>query len=134
MHKRLYTLLKGNYNRLLDIHLQSIEKKCLSAYTSLLIDEEQFFKNKAHTDWLLSRDKSTKFFHRKMKMHQRRNSILSFQNSSGHKVEDYEEVKRIAVNFFQDLFSEQGTFIKAHSARLRQFIVDKISNYHANEL
>lgn len=51
-------------------------------------------------------DKNTQFFHRFVKTHIARNKILRLLHDDGSWTKDYEEIKSLAVNFFQSLFTE----------------------------
>lgn len=46
------------------------------------------------------------FFHGTVKSHIARNKILRLQNEDSSWTNDYEEVKNLAVNFFENLFTK----------------------------
>lgn len=89
-----------------------LEENALEEYIKLSSFEESFFKEKSRIKWLKEGDKNTKFFHRSVKTHRARNKILRLQMEDGAWTKDYEEVKNLAVNYFENfenLFTEPNT-------------------------
>lgn len=83
-----------------------LEKNALEEYIRLSCFEESFLKEKARTRWMKEGDKNSHFFHRSVKAHIARNKILWLQDENGSWTSDYEEVKILTVNFFENLFKE----------------------------
>ena len=67
-----------------------------------------FFKDKSRIGWLKSGGKNTKFFPRKVASNIGMNRILRLKKDDGSIVTDYEQVKQIAVNFYENLFSKEN--------------------------
>lgn len=78
----------------------------LEDYVRLSIFEKSFLREKAMVKWMEERDRNTQFFHRTIKTHTTRNKIIRLQDGFRNWTEDYEEVKNLAVNFFESLFTE----------------------------
>lgn len=87
-----------------------------------------------------SGDRNASFFYRKITTHTARNRIMMLQDAEGVKITDYEQVKQIAVNFYQDLFgkkvesrSDMGFKIKevvkkALTQKQRKLLITEISS------
>lgn len=68
--------------------------------------EESFYEDKSRVKWLTQSDTNTTFFHKKLKIYQAHNKILTLANANGEKLTKYNEVKKKVVEFFQKLFTE----------------------------
>ena len=55
--------------------------------------------------WLKHRDKNTKFFHSKATQMHRRNHIKGIKNSQEHWIVEIEDIAKVAINYFDNLFS-----------------------------
>lgn len=82
------------------------EENALQEYIKLSTFEESFYKEKSRIKWMKEGDKNTQFFHRTVKAHTARNKILRLQKSDDTWTQDCDEVKNLAVNFFESLFTE----------------------------
>ncbi|GAA0151132.1 reverse transcriptase [Lithospermum erythrorhizon] len=51
-------------------------------------------------------DASSSFFHNNISLHQAKNMIVHIHNNDGILIEDYDEVKRVVVDFYKHLFTE----------------------------
>ena len=70
--------------------------------------EEIMWRQRARTEWLSSGDKNTKFFHLRASLRRKKNMIRALQNSLGVLVEDPVELRALANNFYQKLYSTEG--------------------------
>lgn len=93
---------KDNQNTL----LKKEERNLGEYYTNLLYFEESFLKEKVRVRWMKEGDKNTQFFHRIAKSHGARNKILRLMNEQNIMIEDYEEIKKMVVDFFEHFFKE----------------------------
>lgn len=68
-------------------------------------EEEVYWKQKSHVNWLRDGDRNTSFFHGSVKKKRSQNKILFLLDEHGH--EQYAEGSKgiIAVDYFQKLFS-----------------------------
>jgi hypothetical protein len=109
------------------------EGECLHAYVSLTKAEEAFLKQKSRNQWLQLGDQNNSFFHRSLKVQQAKNTITHLWDEQGNRVEDVEQIKQEAKNFYKKLLgTDQMMFNESKAARIRQLIpiaipVDKAS-------
>ncbi|GAA0156008.1 reverse transcriptase [Lithospermum erythrorhizon] len=85
--------------------LVELNKSCFSNISSRVKEKQiELDENKARMPWYRDGDASTSFFHKHMRIHQVKNRISSMQDSNGILVEEYEEVKRIIVEYYKNFF------------------------------
>lgn len=80
---------------------KEFEKK----YGELLQIEEIIWRQKSKAVWLKEGDKNTKFFHGKANQRRKVNEIANLKDDHGAWWNDYENVERLLVNYFSDLFT-----------------------------
>jgi hypothetical protein len=79
------------------------EKECLHAYVSITKAEESFLKQKARNQWLQLGDQNNSFFYRSLRFQNAKNTITHLWDELGNRVEDVEEIKEVAVNYYKKL-------------------------------
>lgn len=70
--------------------------------------EEIMWRQRARIEWLSSEDKNTKFFHLRASLRRKKNMIRALQNSLGVHVDDPTELRVLANNFYQQLYTSKG--------------------------
>jgi hypothetical protein len=100
----------GSANSLLKV------RECLHAYVSITRAEESFLKQKARNQWLQLGDQNNSFFHTSLKAQNARNTINYLWDKHGNKVDDVEQIKRVAVDFYKNLLGTD----QLHLLRLKQ--------------
>jgi hypothetical protein len=101
----------------------SKERECLHAYVSITNAEEAFLKQKARNQWLKLGDQNSSFFHRSLRVQNARNSITLLWDENGNRVEDVEQIKQVAVKFYEKLLGSNHTQFTAEKAdRIRSLI------------
>ena len=70
----------------------------------LLLKQEIYWAQRSKVAWLKHWDRNTKFFHSKASQRRRRNHIKGIMNSQEHWVEEMEDVARVVVDYFDNLF------------------------------
>jgi hypothetical protein len=99
------------------------ERECLHAYVSITKAEESFLKQMARNQWLQLGDQNNSFFHRSIKVKNARSTITHLWDEQGKRVDDMEQIKLVAENFYQKLLgTDQLVFNESKAARLRQLI------------
>ena len=83
------------------------ERDLMKELAETLAREEEMEKQRARMDWLKSGDRNTGFFQAKAKARARSNRILALKNSDGLLVNEQEEIERVAIEFYQGLFTAQ---------------------------
>jgi hypothetical protein len=108
------------------------ERECLHAYVSITRVEESFLKQKPRNQWLQLGDKNNSFFHRSLKVQNARNTINYLWDEHGNKVDDVEQIKEVAVDFYKNMLgTDQLHFAEAKTSRIKQLIPVAISSEHA---
>jgi hypothetical protein len=99
------------------------ESKCLHAYMSITKAEEAFLKQKARNRWLKLGDQNTSFFHRSLRVQNARNYITHLWDDNGNRVEDVEQIKQVAVKFYEKLLGTNHTqFTSEKAYKIRSLI------------
>jgi hypothetical protein len=99
------------------------ERECLHAFVSLAKAEESFLKQKSRNQWLKLRDQNNGFFHRSLKVKQAKNTITHLWDEQGQRVDDVEQIKLVAKNFYKKLLgSNLMTFTDEKAARISQLV------------
>ncbi|XP_074314409.1 uncharacterized protein LOC141649624 [Silene latifolia] len=79
-------------------------KKLLGEITSLLRQEEIFWRQRSRAIWLREGDRNTKYFHRKARQRKKKNTISRIVGRNGAVCEGREAVTEEAEGFFSELF------------------------------
>ncbi|KAH7863624.1 hypothetical protein Vadar_020021 [Vaccinium darrowii] len=82
-------------------HTENLLKKAL-------IDEEDYWRNKARVNWLKSGDRNTAFFHAQTIQRRQQNRLMGLEDASGRWWDGEQAVKGIALDYFQHIFSTEG--------------------------
>lgn len=81
----------------------------ISECMKLLEEEEVYWYNRSHQNWLLHGDHSSKYFHRVPSGRKRKNAILSFEHE-GVAIEGDENLLAHATAYYSDLFGPAPDF------------------------
>ncbi|XP_042490688.1 cold-responsive protein kinase 1-like [Macadamia integrifolia] len=81
---------------------EKIEADTLSSL--LAQEEESFFRQKSKINWLELGDSNTAYFHRSVKARSNLNSITKLISNEGNLVHRVDEIKKVAVDHFENLF------------------------------
>lgn len=80
--------------------LSNAEMKVKEDLESILHHEELLWKQKVRCNWLVMRDRDTKFFHRHTLQRRKHNKISTPKNDLGDWVYDDDVLQIEAINFF----------------------------------
>lgn len=88
-----------------NIFLKKLETSLIVKLEDILKQEELLGQQKAKQIWLWNGDRHTRFFHMVMVIRRRHNKIEGLKNAAGIWVYEKEEIKKMIVGFFFDIFS-----------------------------
>ena len=106
----------------------------------LLLKQEIYWAQRSRITWLKHGDRNTKFFHSKALQRRRRNHIKGVMNSQEQWMEEMEDVARVAVDYFDNLFYassciQMGECLSTVSAKVSPAMQDMLSrDFIANEI
>lgn len=86
--------------------LVNLEADLIHEYEVLRNQENMFWRQKSRDNWIQSGDRNTKFFHLTTLVRWRRNKIEGLFDSVGNWCTNFDSIKKIAVDFFTNLFSQ----------------------------
>lgn len=103
--KRELEKLRGDPLRSAPTHAElKINERLIELYHR----KEIIWRQRARIEWLSAGDKNTIFFHLRASMRRKKNMIKALENSLGILVDDPRELKTMANNFYQNLYSSEG--------------------------
>ncbi|GAA0168336.1 hypothetical protein LIER_40543 [Lithospermum erythrorhizon] len=110
--------------------LRELNDKSYSHISSRVIENQLEVKNiqsKSRISWAKDGDVSTKYFHTYMRIHQARNRISTIKDKYGHRVNDYEKVKTVTIDFYKTLFSKPCGFPEELTMKLQEAVTKSIN-------
>ncbi|XP_028785542.1 uncharacterized protein LOC114741444 [Neltuma alba] len=112
--KRLLARLEGIQNQIAAsdrhyIHLCKLEQEIQGELRDVLRQEEMLWFQKSRTLWINDGDRNTRYYHLKTVARRRRNKIAMLKDENGEWIENQEELKSLALEFYRNLFREEGT-------------------------
>jgi hypothetical protein len=104
------------------------EKECLHEFLSISKAEEAYFKQKSRVKWLNLGDHNSSYFHKMIKIRTSRNLITHLWDGNGVKVDEENQIKQVAVDFYEKLLgTESLSFDEAKAGRVSQLITKRVS-------
>jgi hypothetical protein len=89
-----------------ELHLQGTRyEEVRKKMSTLLAQEEAFWKQRAKVYWLRDGDTNSRFFHATASARRKRNEITKLQNNVGEEVQTQHEICEVAKEYFDSLFS-----------------------------
>lgn len=88
-------------------HLKSGEevRRIENQIDNILLDDENFWKQRSRADWLKEGDKNTKFFHSKASTRKEKNRIRGLEDENGSWIKDMEVVEKMFGEHFKKIFT-----------------------------
>ncbi|CAL8993823.1 unnamed protein product [Prunus brigantina] len=93
--------------RVSNTFLSKLEISLIEEYNCGLEQEAMLWKQKSRLQWLQEGDRNTKFFHLTTIIRRRRNKIERLKNNEGVWVEEAQDIKGLAMAYFEQLFSQE---------------------------
>lgn len=95
------------------------------------MQEEIYWRQKSRITWLREGDNNTKFFHAVVQHNRRRNTITEIEDEDGNSISNPADIERLALDFYQKLFTSEGSLI---SDELLAYIPSLVSEEDNNLL
>ncbi|XP_061367963.1 uncharacterized protein LOC133310979 [Gastrolobium bilobum] len=100
--------IQRNTNHLLDHFNSDLDKALQEELNRVLLQEEAIWFQKARCNWIKDGDRNTKFYHTTTIIRRARNKILELKNDEGHFVREEENLKKLILGFFNNLFAKEN--------------------------
>lgn len=100
--------------------VEDLRRQLITAFR----EEDEFWKQKSRTRWHRAGDRNTKFHHATTKHRRARNRVICIKDKEGRMVESDRGIEKVAVDYFQDLFS---TSVPTDMDASLRFIKNKVS-------
>jgi hypothetical protein len=84
-------------------------KEIQEKHARLLVQEEDYWRQRAKIHWLKEGDMNTKFFHMSASIRQRAKKIEKLVNDENSTVTTQPELCEVALNYFNNLFKANST-------------------------
>jgi len=91
-----------------NLFLVKLEKELQQELENILNMEELMWFQRWRAKWLTDGDRNTRYYHLKAITRRRGNQILTFRDDYGNWVEDREDLKHMANDFYKMLFYRGG--------------------------
>jgi hypothetical protein len=111
---------------LLDYNQITKKNELLKEFHHLLDQEEVYWINRCHENWLLKRDNNTSYIHRIANGRRRKNTIISLE-SNGETIEGDENLLKHATEYYSNLFGPE----EEHQIQIDQSLWDEIEQVSA---
>ncbi|XP_074284243.1 uncharacterized protein LOC141608798 [Silene latifolia] len=89
-------------------HLIKLEAKLRKELDEVLAQEELLWYQKSRAEFIKDGDRNTSFFHVSTLVRRWRNRIVSLKNEQGLWVDDPNEVKKMIVDYFKNLYTDDN--------------------------
>lgn len=89
-------------------YLFKFERRLQEELNIVLQQEELHWQQKSKSEWVRGGDRNTRYYHLRTITRRKRSKIEMLKNDMGEWVEDSDEIKKMAVEFFSNLFTDEG--------------------------
>lgn len=97
------------------------ENECHHEYLSISKADEAFLKQKSRNQWLNLGEQNNSYFHWIVKVQNSKNVITHLWDVQGRRVEDVEQIRSIAVDYYQKLLGTSNQIFDNSKAAIIQF-------------
>ncbi|CAM8943394.1 unnamed protein product [Rhodiola kirilowii] len=106
------------------------EKSLANEIDEWLIREETMWAQRSRISWLSEGDNNTRFFHLKANARRRVNTISNLVDNIGRSYSNPDDIERVAVSYFRDLFASSGRLTDAEISDSLQCIPKMVTDSH----
>ncbi|XP_024190213.1 uncharacterized protein LOC112194201 [Rosa chinensis] len=90
-------------------HEQYEEQRLLHVrHSQILAQQEKYWRQRSRAVWLKEGDRNSAFFHSKASNRRSRNTIKGLKNEGGEWTTDPDEISRILVDYYKNIFATEG--------------------------
>ena len=82
-----------------------LEANLIDEYENTMTKQTEYYRQRAKKHWATQGDRNTSFFHNAVLKRTRRNRIVSINDNQGNILYDPDDIAKVFVNYFQDIFS-----------------------------
>ncbi|KAL8143024.1 hypothetical protein V2J09_016056 [Rumex salicifolius] len=101
--------------------LLALERSLQDELGQILNQEELLWKQKSRESWLRDGDRNTSYFHLSTLIQRRYNRVSALKNNFGVWISDPEDLERMVVSFYDDLYSVKAIDLFPISTPYNQF-------------
>ncbi|XP_015950349.1 uncharacterized protein LOC107475230 [Arachis duranensis] len=88
--------------------LKDLEQQLVTELEEILNQEETLCLQKSRQNWIVDRDRNTRYYHTKTAIRRKKNRILKLRKSDGQWCDQQERVMEMVMNFFKALYQEEN--------------------------
>lgn len=92
-----------------DTFVDHLHRKLWQDYQRVLLQEEMIRRQKSRCMWVKHGDINTRFFHLSTRIWRKRNKIEVLASEDGDQITDPNALQRMTIDFFQALYTTQGS-------------------------
>ncbi|CAB4284330.1 unnamed protein product [Prunus armeniaca] len=89
-------------------HCVETEKTICDYFSKAWKNEEAYWKQRSHINWLKRGDANSKFFHLSTTQQRRRNIVSKLEDDNGVTVENEDDIRNLYESYYLELFTSSG--------------------------
>lgn len=120
--KEMQVLIKSTQTEVVRQRIADLQTR----YQQYVAAQEAYWLQRSRLNWNLQGDQNTRFFHMTVKVRRRRNRIQAIQDEAGDWFVTEEEIRRLFVDHFKEIYKEDPTDREYHLNQLSEKIGGQI--------